>query len=351
MNRLLNKNKAIDVCKRTAGTLAIPVIVAAVLLIICAASGRTLISNVSGFTYFLDYAAVITLTTIALSINLNSGRFDFSLGSMAVLSCLISVKITGIMGMDATNGTAIVTLLLCVVVGLFIGTLSGFIYVLLKIPPIITSLGVTLIFEGITYTIAEGKPVSVMTQYNFMHDNWLFAIILLVLVLAVVIYLFDFTKFGYNYKSLKEGQKVSVNIGIKEVPNAIACYAICGAIMGIVGFLNGGISGGLDGRSLSFGSIGLMFSAFLPMFIGGFIGKFSNDKLGYLLAGLTMSLLNSTFSVFTNEVSYSVQSIINAVLLVIFLIYLSNQNLIKDIFTCKHLRNYLKKKKIKTDTE
>ena len=337
MERHSNQNKGWDIGRRMAGTLAIPFFVAVILLIVCAANGRAMISNVSSFTYFLDYAAVVTITTIALSINLNSGRFDFSLGSMAVLSCIISVKIAEAFGMTDGAGSAVFVLFLCVVAGLAVGSVSGGLYVLLKIPPIITSLGVTLIFEGISYTIAQGKPVSAMNQYNFMYDNWLFALIVILVVLAVVIFLFDFTKFGYNYKALREGQKVSVNIGIKEIPNAIACYAICGALMGIVGFVNGGISGGLDGRSLSFGSIGIMFTAFLPMFIGGFIGRFSNDKLGYLLAGITMSMLNSTFSVFTNEVTYSTQSIINALLLVVFLIYLNNEGLIKKIVTFKWL--------------
>jgi hypothetical protein len=58
------------------------------------------------------------------------------------------------------------------------------------------------------------------------------------------------------------------------------------------------------------------------MFIGGYIGRFSNDKLGYLMAALCMSMLNSTFAAFSNEISASAQSIINAVLLVVFVFVL-----------------------------
>ena len=104
------------------------------------------------------------------------------------------------------------------------------------------------------------------------------------------------------------------------------CYAICGALMGVVGFLNAARSTSINGGSLNFGSIAIMFTAFLPMFIGGYIGRFSNEKLGYLLAALCMSMLNSTFAAFSNEISASMQSIINAVLLVVFLIYLSNEH-------------------------
>ena len=46
--------------------------------------------------------------------------------------------------------------------------------------------------------------------------------------LALVWFLFDRTKFGYDYKALQNGQRVAVNTGIREVPNALACYGICG---------------------------------------------------------------------------------------------------------------------------
>ena len=48
-----------------------------------------------------------------------------------------------------------------------------------------------------------------------------------------------------------------------------------------------------------------------------------------------MSMLNSTFAAFSNEVSASAQSIINAVLLVVFLIYLNNEGLLKKILSPK----------------
>lgn len=286
--------------------------------------------------------AVITITTIALSINLNSGRFDFSLGSMAVLSSVISAKLTYAM-LHGGEGSAIVMLLLCIVFGAIIGAASGGVYVLLKIPPIITSLGVTLILEGITYAITEGSYITEEVRNASMtifSGNWYYSFIVIIAVLAIIIYLFDFTKFGYNYKALKEGQKVSVNTGIKEIPNAVLCYIICGSLMGIVGFINASRSTLINGGSLNFGSISIMFTAFLPMFIGGFIGRFSNDKLGYLLAGISMAFLNATFVVFSNEVTSSTQSIINAVLLVIFLIYLSNEKICKDLATGKLFKNW-----------
>lgn len=321
-------NSSKSLIKKLTGTLAIPVLTAAILGILCAANGKAMIGNRISFNFFMLYTAIVMLTTMALSINLNSGRFDFSLGAMAVLAAVLSSKIScAILGGGA--GSAIVMLVLCIVIGAVLGLCSGGLYVLLGIPPIITSLGVTLILEGTTFTITGGKYVMDEVRNSSMSafsGNWYYSAIIIVLTLALIIYLFNHTRFGFDYSALKNGQKVAVNTGVKEVPNALICYAICGALMGVVGFLNAARSTSINGGSLNFGSISIMFTAFLPMFIGGYIGRFSNEKLGYLLAALCMSMLNSTFAAFSNEISASAQSIINAVLLVVFLIYLSNEH-------------------------
>ena len=227
-------------------------------------------------------------------------------------------------------------LALTIVMGALIGLFSGTLYVILRIPPIITSLGVTLILEGVTFTVTEGKYLMNEVRsasLSAFSGNWYWPLLVIAVVLAVIIFLFDHTEFGYNYKALQSGQQVAVNTGIREVPNAILCYMICGALMGIVGFLNASRSSNINGGSLNFGSISIMFTAFLPMFIGGYIGRFCNEKIGYLLAAVCMSMVNSTFVAFSNEITASTQSIINAVLLVVFLIYLNNEGLLKKVFS------------------
>lgn len=166
--------------------------------------------------------------------------------------------------------------------------------------------------------------------------NWIYAAIIIAAVLVICIVIFDYTKFGYDYNALKNGQKVAVNTGTKEIFNAVGCYVICGGLMGLVGYLNAARNATINGGQLNFGSISIMFTAFLPMFIGSYISRFTNEKIGFLIAAVCMSMLNSTFAVFSNEVSASMQAIINAVLLVVFLIYLSNEHLLAELFGRKN---------------
>ena len=327
MDNQLKKN----IGKNVVGTLAIPVIVAVILLSICALGGRKMIDTALGFNNFVSYVGIVMITTMALSINLNSGRFDFSLGSIMTLSSVVGAKLSYAL-LGGGEGSAPLMLVFTVLTGIVLGFVSGVIYVSLGIPPIITSLGVTLIYEGITFTITEGRYIMDEVQNASMtacRNTWVYSALIIVAALAFMIFVFDHTRFGYNYRALKEGQKVAVDTGIKEVPNAIGCYTICGALMGLVGFLYAVRTTNIDTSALNFGSIGVMFTAFLPMFIGGYISRFSNEKLGFFLAALCMSMLNSTFAVFSNVIKASTQSIINAVLLVVFLIYLSNEYKIK----------------------
>lgn len=326
-----------SIAKRTGGALVIPVITGVVLLGLCALNGKTMISNAASFHNFVVYTAIVMITTMALSVNLNSGRFDFSLGAMAVLASVLSAKVTySVLGGGA--GSAPMMFALNILFGALLGLASGTAYVLLGIPPIITSLGVTLVYEGITYTVTDGRYVMTEVQNPSMSafsGTWIYAFAIIVAVLAFMILVFDHTKFGSDYRALKEGQKVAVSTGIREIPNALCCYAICGALMGIVGFLNTARNTNINGGSLNFGSISIMFTAFLPMFIGGYISRFANEKIGYLLAAVCMSMLNSTFAAFSNEINASMQSIINAVLLVLFLIYLNNEHLLVSVLTGK----------------
>jgi ribose transport system permease protein len=322
-----------SISRKIIGTLAIPVLVAVILEALCLSSGQNIITNMKSFDNFVVYTAIVMITTIALSINLNSGRFDFSLGSMAALAAVVGAKVTyAVLG--GGSGSAALMLVITLLAGAVLGLISGGLYVLLRLPPIITSLGVTLIYEGIMYTITGGKYVMTEVQNTSLSrfvGTWVYAALIILVVLAVSIFLFDHTRFGYDYRALKNGQKVAVNTGIREIANAVICYTLCGALMGIVGFLNAARNTTINGGQLNFASISIMFTAFLPMFIGSYISRYSNDKLGYLLAAICMSLLNSTFAVFSNQVTASTQSIINAVLLVVFLIYLNNENLLRKL--------------------
>lgn len=311
--------------KKLFGTLVIPVVIFAVCMIFSAINGVNLFDSELSWTTFIRAMANVALVTFALSINLNSGRFDFSIGSIALLSSILSSMIT-----VKYNFGPIAMLLLSVIFGGILGFASGVLYVSTKLPPIIVSLAVALFYEGLSFTLTGGHGISFASNTNLLaFGNIQNYLIITAIALVMMIIVFDHTKFGYEYKALLSGQKVAVNTGIKEIPNAVICYTIAGLLMGAQGFISATNNGSIT-MSLNFGSISPMFMAFLPMFIGGFIGRFSNDKLGYLLGALSSAMISLVYV--RLNVSSSTQQIISACLMVAFLIYLNNEGKIKSLF-------------------
>ena len=313
---------------RIIGTVAIPLIAGIITSVLCHINGIALFESANNWIVFFRAVATVMLTTFALSINLNSGRFDFSIGSISLLSSIIS-------GMICVNANLPVGVMLVISIaaGLLLGAISGVLYIITKLPPIIVSLGVTLLYEGIAFTITGGSGVSFTTNASLTSfPNVTNYILVIAVSLILVIVIFDHTRFGYDYRALMSGQQVAVNTGIREIPNTIGCYAISGALMGVVGFLTATFSGTIQ-IAINFGSITAMFTAFLPMFIGGFISRFSNDKLGYLLGALTTAFISLMYTRLSMD--SSIQSIVTALILVLFLIYLNNEGKLAVLFKRK----------------
>ncbi|MCD7957748.1 MAG: sugar ABC transporter permease [Lachnospiraceae bacterium] len=312
--------------KRVAGTIAIPVIAFVICQILCTAGGVSYFANAFCWKVFVRASASVMLTTFALSMNLNSGRFDFSLGAISLLSSVISAQICISAGLPVWAMLAV-----SIAAGFVLGAVSGAVYVALRLPAIIVSLGVTLFYEGLAYVVTGGYGVSFVTNTEYTSVGTIpFYLAVIVVGLVFVYVVFDLSRFGYDHKALMYGQKISVNTGIKEIPNAIITYGIAGMLMGVVGFISATNNGTIQ-MSLNFGSISVMFTAFFPMFVGGFIGRFSNDKLGYLLGAVTSAFVSLLYS--RLSVDSSIQQIVTALILVGFVIFLSNEYKITTFFT------------------
>ena len=299
-------------------SLLIPCTVFLVLEMIAFAKGVRLFANADSWKLFFRAVANVTLTTFALSINLDSGRFDFSLGAVSMLSATVA----GTLAQQWSIGPWL-TLIVAIAVAALLGLVHGGVYVLTRIPPIIVSLGMALFFEGCAFAYTGGKGVSLVTRTDIIGFSRIGNYILVtVIAVSLIVLLFDYTRFGGDYRALLSGQKIAVETGIREVGNALGCYAVSGALMGVVGFISLANTGSQQ-MSLNFGSIGIMFTAFLPMFIGGWIGRYINKRVGIMLGAVSMALISLAYARF--DTASSVQSIISALLLVLFLIYLNNE--------------------------
>ena len=264
--------------------------------------------------YNTVYSGFIAL---ALSYNLTSGRFDFSVGSVLLLSVIGGGNLAKSLDLGPLGMLAV-----CLIIGMVCGLISGIIYITLKLPPMVSSLGVAMVFEAIGFTIKGGKGVRLMTDFDLLiWSEPKYSILLTVVVLVILIYLLNFTKFGYNCRSLQTGQKNAVEVGVNEKTNSVVCYIIAGAMMACAGviFL---CKNGMVAPKAGLGSSSYMMSAFLPMFIGQALAKRSDRNIGTIIGAFIQACLTS--GLIKLGCGSSLKTVLDGAVVLLFLVYTSN---------------------------
>lgn len=305
------------ILKNIGMSLVVPAVVYVFFFILCNVTGHSgfgVGADLSTVVYSAIYAGLIAL---AMSMNLTSGRFDFSVGATLVLAGIAGGNFAYNQGFGAFG------LLVCVVVcGAVIGIVSGLAYVLLGLPPMVISLGMAMIYEAIGFNLNNSNGLRLMGKTNMLiYSKPPWSIVVLAAVIILISILWHNTRFGYERAALAAGQKISNDVGINEKKNAVICYAVAGALLGTAACVY--VSKyGLISASTGLSSSSYFMSAFLPMFLGGMIGRYSNHPIGIFLGALTQAFITSGLTWL--GCSSSAITVINGVIVMVFLIYTSN---------------------------
>ena len=279
------------------------------------------------------YSAVFSgLVAEAMTINLQTGRFDFALGATLVVSNIIGGNIAKDIGAGCMGFFVIVVAIAAVV-----GLISGLVYVLLNLPPMVVSLGLAMIYEAVGFMVNKSKGIRMIGKINILvWSRWPYGIILMVVVVALLVIVYDYSKIGYNRRALAGGQKIAVDVGIKEKKNAVYCYIIAGALMGMAGLVYMSNIGFVE-PSTGLASSSYFMNAFLPMFIGSIFGKYTSQPIAVFMGSITQAFIFAGLSIM--RLSNSWQQVIIGVLVCIFLIYSSNSYKLEEVkmFKAKRL--------------
>ncbi len=299
-------------------TILFPIIGILFLVFGSLSSGSAIIGDSIIVNNLLITMITVLIACFALNTNMNSGRMDFSLGAVGILAAVLAWNT---LPNKTMQNFALVYLLLCVVYGIILGLVSGLIFVFLKIPAIVVSLGVCLIYEGFAYVITNGKgsvdiPGSIAPDlYPMITNPWFMTIIVVGICIFMLITLRD-SKFGHDKLSILYGQKVAVDTGVNEIKNALICYALAGALIAVYTYIFS-INQSKITVSTNLGTAMAVMQNFLPIFLGGLIAKHSNEVVGLVLGVFSVTLFKeglARFGVDISTISLIVSFLIFAVL-------------------------------------
>lgn len=286
MNKKQIAKKAV---KQTGATLALPVIVYVLLLIISGIGGHGFLNIFSGaaLSSILTDAAYMTIVALGIGFQLKFGRFDFSGGALIVVSATIGGVVA-----DACSGGIIVLVIVSVVTAVVLSVINASVYSWLKIPISVVSLAMAYLFEAIPGIVLGGNAgpnIMFMSEYNKLG---LFPLIFVPFAVACILYFcYDkFTVVGRQSTLLARNQGAAVNIGINEKKNVIVCYIVSGILFGLAGAVYA-TQNTLVVITTPLQTAGTLFSNIIPSLVGLFLSRFIDDTLGTFVGAFTISML------------------------------------------------------------
>ena len=288
--------------------------------------GSHIISSMLDLNLFLKNAGINICLGLAMALNMGAGRMDMSLGAQRLIACIIGGNIAMSLGLGP-----IPTLLVCVFFGALSGVIVGVVFVKTKVAPMILTLGMMLIYECVVFKLYP-EGVHIYGNENFaLLSNTTFIVVATIIVVAVLVFLLNYSEFGYNYKATSVAIQVAERSGVNVKKNIILTFAIAGVLIGMAGIFEASYIGTVE-STLSMGSMEKVFLAFTPVLIGRILAMYSDTVLGTVSAVLMLRVLSQGLTVM--KVESNTCSVINtAVLLAGFAImtYLSQNKTKKAI--------------------
>ena len=130
------------------------IILALVLLVIVFWSSSDTFFTENNIFNIFKQVAVVGIVSVGMTMVLLTGGIDLSVGSTIGVACVLTATLL-LAGVNAILAV-IITLIACTAIGM----LNGFFVNVLKIPPLITTLGMMTSLRGAAYLI-NGRPADI----------------------------------------------------------------------------------------------------------------------------------------------------------------------------------------------
>lgn len=304
-------------------TIAVPAVVWLVMEILNTSITKTHTMN-SAVDWTTLMRNLVSSFCFALGLNCNMalGRMDTSTGSQMYLACIIGGNIALSLNLGGVG-----VLLFSILFGMIAGSVAGFLFINLRILPMVLGLGLSLIYESFSFSMYNQQGLNLFGKPGVgILSNRIFIIAITVLVMLIMAYLFQYSTFGFNRRAIQGNQKLANDSGINIYLNALLCYVAAGALVSIAGVFDTAYKSNLV-PVLGMSSNSTVFANMFPMAVGLWLGKKTNPVIGILAGSFSVQFLVLGLSKFTNiGLSDYWQTCIKYSVWLLFMIYRMNEN-------------------------
>ena len=216
-----------------------------------------LISLVHAMSPLMAIAGGLALVVIA-------GQLDISVGSNAFLSSTIGVILIVRFGLHPLLGVAVI-----LAVGATLGAINGFVVVIMRVNPLIATLGTMIAFRGAALQLTSARTIDLPDAVRAVNDLSIGPFPLDIFVALLIVLALHFvhrkTVFGRHVTAIGNGADLARRIGVPVRRTTFLNFVLCGLVASV-----GGLMGTLQvGSVTAYMGIGLEFNAVAVVVVGG----------------------------------------------------------------------------------
>ncbi len=301
------------IVKRIVGALILPVAMFLIMMAICYAKGKTFFGSWMMWRTIIPNIAVSVTCAMGIGLQFKNGRMDFSGGAIMLLATIIAGNIA------LSHGSNVILFsVLCIVLCVAFSVVTAVLYVYGRLPIIITTIGMALLYESVTCLLYNGAGVNLVATASIKALST-FPTVLIPLACAIAAYaIYSYlTVTGKQSRLLANNQSASVNIGINEGKNVIISFVFSGLIFGFATMIYAS-TGIMRASFSSLSTVNSLFSNILPVFIGLMLARFCGDTIGTILGSITLSLMSFGLQViFSSEMGSAITMVITGVFILV----------------------------------
>lgn len=287
------------------GTLGGRAVLATLVLVALGAVIAPSTVTASAFLSILPFAAILAVASIGQHLVIQQGGLDISVAGIMSLAAVIVTKVPDA---AATTGNLLVWIAAALSTGLLVGTINGLIITFLRVPALVTTIGVNAVLFGVALILSDGVPSGAHPALASFAINLTFGVPNTIwiagLVAVVATFVVDRTAWGRRFIATSVSPAAAYAVAIPVQLYRIATYAAAGLLYAVGGVMLAGylsvpnIFAGnayilatvaavvVGGNSVAGGSRGSILATVVGAFFLTFLGQLA------LSAGLDRSMQN-----------------------------------------------------------
>lgn len=274
--------------------------------------------------YIITQQAMVTsIISLGLCCNMTIGIWDFSPGSIVTLVGLMCghvVTDTGSFGLMILTGIGL---------GIVIGLINATVYTILRVPSVVVTVGLLLIYESFSATFRNGIGVSISKNMAVLGTSpWIFIVTGIMFVIMYIIY--NKTKLGFSVKALGNNEIIAKSAGINPRKVKFTTFAIAGSFFGVAGLISLSYGTALS-PAKNMGTMSVTFDALMAVFIAIYLSGICNRVVGVIIGNFCMKLVSAGLVAIGVDGTW--QKVIIGVFLLFFIGFTQIQIQVKDWYS------------------